>query len=98
MKMHELKTLRAVPLNTKGYAPNNLFDWLIEIHDLRNDAALAKALKIHPAVISKARHYLTPVSAELILRIHDVFEVPVSEIRTAMGLKLTIKKFNSKGA
>lgn len=61
--------------------PNHLFDMLLENYKLKNDAALARILKVAPAVISKVRHQRFPVGPFLILRIHEVLGAPVTDIR-----------------
>ncbi|MFS2004627.1 hypothetical protein ACEN9F_13475 [Duganella sp. CT11-25] len=66
--------------------PNYLIDMLLEKYKLKNDAALARALKVAPPVISKVRHLRLPVGPFLILRIHEVFGTPVADIRAWGGL------------
>lgn len=90
--MHQLKTLRSSHLHAGGYRPGRLMDSLNSVLGLRNDAALAKALQIHPAVISKIRHGKVPVSAEVVLRIHDVTDIPIHQLRAWMGVKVDITK------
>lgn len=57
-----------------------LFDALQRRFELKNDAALCRALGIAPPAISKSRSR-NSVSAEMILRIHDTFDMPAKEIR-----------------
>ena len=60
---------------------NKLFDTIIDEARLKNDAALAKAIKVAPPVISKMRHGALKVGATMILALHEVFGVPVARIR-----------------
>jgi plasmid maintenance system antidote protein VapI len=53
------------------FIPHPLFDRIIEIYKLKNDAALARALKMSPSNISRYRFRHRPICAHVILRIHD---------------------------
>lgn len=48
---------------------------------LRNDAELARELKVKPPVISKLRSNKLRVGATVILRIHEAAGMPVKKIR-----------------
>ena len=66
------------------YDPNNLLDALIEKLSLKNDAALSRALEVAPPVISKIRHRRLPVGASLLIRMHEVSEMNIREMRALM--------------
>ena len=68
-----------------AYDPNNLLDALIEKMQLKNDAALSRALEVAPPVISKIRHRRLPVGASMLLRMHEVSEVSIRDLRDLMG-------------
>jgi DNA-binding Xre family transcriptional regulator len=63
------------------YNPNKLLDALIGKLQLKNDAALSRALEIAPPVISKIRHGRLPVGASLVIRICDLLDVKPSDVR-----------------
>ena len=44
-------------LEDRVYDPNRLLDTLIRHLNLKNDAALSRALEVAPPVISKIRHF-----------------------------------------
>ncbi|MBK4735160.1 hypothetical protein [Noviherbaspirillum pedocola] len=67
------------------YNPDNLLDGVISRLKLKNDAALARALEVAPPLISKIRHRRLPVGASLLIRIHEVTDLPVHELRALMG-------------
>lgn len=67
------------------YDPNHLLDSLIEKLKLKNDAALSRALEVAPPVISKIRHRRLPVGASLLIRMHEVSELTIGELRALMG-------------
>ncbi|MDB5841081.1 MAG: hypothetical protein JWQ23_3033 [Herminiimonas sp.] len=69
----------------KSYNPNNLLDVLIEKMKLKNDAALSRALAVAPPVISKIRHRRLPVGASLLIRMHEVTDMSIKELRDLMG-------------
>jgi len=63
------------------FIPHPLFDRIIEIYKLKNDAALARALKMSPSNISRYRSRYTPIRAHVILRIHDATGWPIKTIK-----------------
>lgn len=67
-----------------GYNPNALVDGLIKTLALKNDAALARALQVRAPIISKVRHHKAPVTAALLLRMHEVSQLPVATLRKMM--------------
>src|SRR5947209_19343689 len=68
-----------------AYDPNNLLDSLIEKLHLKNDAALSRALEVAPPVISKIRHRRLPVGASLLIRMHEVSDLSIRDLRTLRG-------------
>lgn len=86
-----------------GYDPNNLLDSLIEKLNLKNDAALSRALEVAPPVISKIRHRRLPVGASLLIRMHEVSDLTIRELRILMGdrrekFRISDKQFKPKSA
>jgi plasmid maintenance system antidote protein VapI len=59
---------------------NKLIDFLLEKQNLKNDAALARALDVAPPVISKIRHHRLPVGAALKLRMMRRFGVTLEKL------------------
>ncbi|WP_317201462.1 hypothetical protein [Janthinobacterium sp.] len=57
-----------------------LFNSVIAAHGLKNDAGLARALKVAPPVISKQRHGQLSIGATMVLNIHMTFHIPVADI------------------
>src|SRR4051794_5253049 len=83
------------------YNPDNLLDSLIERLNLKNDAALSRALEVAPPVISKIRHRRLPVGASLLIRMHEVTDLSIKELRTLMGdrrnkFRISDKQFKPK--
>ena len=67
------------------YDANNLLDELIERMNLKNDAALSRALEVLPPVISKLRHRRLPVGASMLIRMHETSGISIKELRALMG-------------
>lgn len=67
------------------YDPNQLLDSLLEHLRLKNDAALSRALEVAPPVISKIRHRRLPVSASMLIRMHEVTGFTIRDLRFLMG-------------
>jgi plasmid maintenance system antidote protein VapI len=85
------------------YDPNNLLESLIEKLNLKNDAALSRALEVAPPLISKIRHRRLPVGASLLIRIHEVSGLSIRDLRHLMGdrrnkFRISDKQFKPKTA
>lgn len=84
-----------------NYNPNRLLDTLIENLRLKNDAALSRALEVAPPVISKIRHHRLPVGASLLIRMHEVSDLSIRDLRYLMGdrrakFRISDKQFKPK--
>ncbi|MDC8756241.1 hypothetical protein [Janthinobacterium fluminis] len=66
-------------------ASGGLFAHLMSKLELKNYAALARALQVAPPVISKITHGRLEVGDRLILLIHEKFGLPVAEIRKLLA-------------
>lgn len=77
-------------------APAALLDELIKRLGLKNDAALALKLEVAPPVISKTRSGRLPVGAMLLIRMHEVTDISIKELRALMGDRRA--KFRMAGA
>ena len=64
--------------------PNILLDALIERLALKNDAALSRLLEVAPPVISKLRHGALPIGPTMLIRMHEVSELGIREMRALM--------------
>ena len=67
------------------YDPDNLLTTLIHKLKLKNDAALSRALEVEPPLISKIRHRRLPVAASMLIRMHEVSDLSIKELRLLMG-------------
>jgi hypothetical protein len=70
---------------TLQYNPNHLLDTLTALLLLKNDAALSRALEVAPPVISKIRHHRLPIGATLLIRMHEVSDLSIRDLRYLMG-------------
>jgi hypothetical protein len=71
------------------YDPNQVLDAIMEKLQLKNDAALSRALEVAPPVISKIRHRTLPIGATILLRMHEVSDFSIRELRTLMTPRST---------
>lgn len=71
--------------SAQRYDPDQLLASLIGKLNLKNDAALSRALEVSPPVISKIRHRRLPVTASLLIRMHEVSALSIHELRQLMG-------------
>ncbi len=67
------------------YNPSNLLDALLVHLDLKNDAALARALEVAPPLISKLRHRTLPVAGSVLIRMHEVSKLSITDLRILLG-------------
>lgn len=67
------------------YDPNNLLNTMILQLNLKNDAALSRALDVSPPVISKIRHKRLPIGASMLIRMHEITDLSIRELRELMG-------------
>ena len=64
-----------------NYDPDRLLDALIKKLNLKNDAALSRALAVAPPVISKIRHRRLPVGASILVRMHEESALSIRALR-----------------
>ncbi|HZV64020.1 MAG TPA: hypothetical protein VFG03_03800 [Telluria sp.] len=76
--------IRRLP-DASEYDPNRVLDAIIEKLQLKNDAALSRALEVAPPVISKIRHRTLPIGATILLRMHEVSDFSIRELRAMMA-------------
>ncbi|MES2107073.1 MAG: hypothetical protein V4634_23880 [Pseudomonadota bacterium] len=87
--------------NPPGYDPNRLLDALIEQLQLKNDAALSRALEVAPPIISKIRHRTMPVGASMLIRMTEISGLEIGQLRTILGdrrgkFRISDKQFKPK--
>jgi plasmid maintenance system antidote protein VapI len=58
-----------------------LLDELQSRFEIKNDRHLAAKLDISTPVVSRVRNGKCAVSAEIMIRIHEVFGLPIAEIK-----------------
>ncbi len=62
-----------------------LLDALIQRLRLKNDAALSRVLEVEAPTISKIRNGKIFIGASMLLRMHEVSDLSVQELRMLMG-------------
>lgn len=77
---------RKIP-DAARYDPNRVLDAIMEKLHLKNDAALSRALEVAPPVISKIRHRTLPIGATILLRMHEVSDFSIRELRALMSVQ-----------
>ena len=58
-----------------------LLDAVMAKLGLKNDAALSRALEVAPPVISKIRHGRLAVGATILIRMHEVTDIAIRELK-----------------
>lgn len=81
-------TTRHIPTEP-SYDPNKVLDAIMEKLNLKNDAALSRVLEVAPPVISKIRHRTLPIGATILLRMHEVSQFSIRELKGLMGVEIT---------
>lgn len=74
-------------LNTteKKYDPNHLIDAVTAKLELKNDAAVARALKVETPIIEKLRNNRLPLGGYLLMRLREVTGLSVIDLQELMG-------------
>ncbi|MBV6322469.1 hypothetical protein [Duganella violaceipulchra] len=67
------------------YNPDRLLDTIKEFLGLRYDASLARHLRVSPSTISKIRHRTCPVTADLLLSMHEETSLLIRDLRFLAG-------------
>jgi len=75
----------SAPQQEESFDPNKLLDALIDMLQLKNDAALSRRLGVSPATISNIRRGRLPVGASMLVRMHDESGISIKELRAIMG-------------
>lgn len=63
---------------------NDFLDEVIEFMRLKNDAALCRQIDIMPPVISKLRHGVLPFGPIYIIKIHELTDWSIADIKAAL--------------
>jgi len=58
-----------------------LLDELLKRFNIKNDRQLSEKLDVAPPVISRIRNKKAKASSDFIIRVHEVFELPIAEIK-----------------
>jgi len=61
-----------------------LIDYLLQKYNIKNDRQLALMLAVKAPTLSKIRSGKSSVSADVILKIHKTFELPVKDIEALL--------------
>jgi transcriptional regulator with XRE-family HTH domain len=64
-----------------------LLDSVILRQRLKNDAELSRRLMLAPSSISKIRRGRNIASDEVLLRIHEVFDISIAELKLLMAMQ-----------
>lgn len=73
---------KKIEITAAQLSKNNKFlDAILSKQNLKNDAALSRALAVAPPVISKIRHGILPVGALMMIKVHELTGMLFAEIR-----------------
>lgn len=64
----------------------HMLDGVIEQQNLKNDAALARAIKVAPPVISKIRNGVLPLGSSMLVKLHEFTGKTTLEIKALAGI------------
>jgi plasmid maintenance system antidote protein VapI len=74
-------------MTTINVTAGPLFDKMQTEFEIKNDAALAKHLRSLPSTISKMRSGFKPVTADMVVRIHEYTGWKVAHIKALAGMQ-----------
>ena len=67
------------------YNPNKLLNALMDMLQIKTDATLARVLDVGGPVISNIRHRRLPIGASMLIKMHEVSNMPIKDLRALMG-------------
>ena len=70
--------------NYPAYSPSDLLDELKTLLNIKNDLSFSKKFGFSPAHISKLRHNKAVVTPHFLLRIHDISQISISDLKKMM--------------
>lgn len=73
------------PLPAPQYDPNRLLDAMLRRLNLKNDAALSRALDVARPVLTGIRQGVLGIGAWLLQRMSELSDLSISELRQLMG-------------
>jgi DNA-binding transcriptional regulator YdaS (Cro superfamily) len=89
---------RPVVARPETYDPDNLLNAVAQhLQCVGNDAMLSRALDVGPPVISKIRTRRIPVGATVLIRMHEVTNYSIRELRDLMGDRRAKWRFVARG-
>jgi hypothetical protein len=68
-----------------AYDPARLLEFLKNLMNLATDASLASHVGVQRAVLSRIRNRKAEFGAALLIRIHELTDIPTKELRRIMG-------------
>lgn len=74
-------------LTNQKYTPERLLDRIKKDNQLSTDSQLCDFLGIKSSVVSRVRNKRYGMSAELIIRIHDISGMPIRTIKEIAGIE-----------
>ncbi|MFC3110166.1 hypothetical protein ACFQAT_25735 [Undibacterium arcticum] len=69
----------------KTTGQNQILDNMMKQLNLKNAAALSRALEVAPPLISKLRHGALKMGASMLIRIHEETDVSIAELKITLG-------------
>jgi len=82
---HDGEKTDSIPLDRKTYDPSRLLNVFKDKLQLTDDAMLCHKLGVSPLVIQNIRAHTLPVGAWLLMRMSEVSNLDVKELRILLG-------------
>lgn len=73
------------PMPPANYDPNQLLDALLARLNLKNDAALSRALDVARPVLASIRQRSLGIGAWLLVRMAEISDLSIADLRRLMG-------------
>jgi hypothetical protein len=68
-----------------SYDSNHLLDSVLDQLHLPDDAALAHAIDVDPALLADVREMRREVDASLLIRLHEMTDISITGLRNILG-------------
>lgn len=89
MKIEEIRECIEKSSQANFYDPALLLDALLRKLELSTDKELASLIGVNPSVISKIRKHRTAVSPGILIRVNELTNVAIGDIKAIIGERRT---------
>jgi hypothetical protein len=73
-------------IDNPNYDPEGFLAWMKGLMHVKTDAALAYRMNADPSTISRIRHRQDPIGPAMLVKFHELTDLPTKELKKHMGI------------